>query len=83
MFRPSFKNNYSSLMNNQFRQYIIDCTNKSINKKVEEYNKKRPLNIDIPLSTQSELVVYNDSFYQFASFLSITTFIYFLYYRKH
>ena len=70
-----------SLMNNQFRQYIMDSTNKSINKKVEEYNKKR---IDIPLPNTSELVEYDNSisFYRFASFLSITTFVYFLYYRK-
>jgi len=82
MFSSSFKNYYPSVMNSQFRQYIMDCTNKSINKKVEEYNKTR---IDIPLPTQSELVEYDNSnsFYHFASFLSISAFIYFLYYRKH
>ena len=85
MFRPTYKNYYPYLMNSQFRQYIIDCNNKSISNKIDEYNKKQILtkNNQLLLQKTSEIILYDNTFYQFASFLSITTFIYFLYYRKH
>ena len=81
MFRYIFNNNNPFIVNKKIREYSIDCTNKSIKKKVEEYNQTQLLPV-----YKTDVVILHDKYipfyYNFVSFLSITTLLYYLYNRK-
>jgi hypothetical protein len=78
------KNNKNTLNNYCFRQYITDTTNEYIQKKIDFSNKYPYDNLIIqqirhPIKEQ----VPHNILYELLKFLSISTFLYYFYSRKH